>query len=82
MPKPSLRQAIDAMCGQCRGGDIFIIANCDRYNCPLHPVRPNQVLAGRLPAQYSEEQVLQETLDALEFSGLREWEKLHVPRRD
>ena len=69
------------MCARCRGADVFAIANCLDHTCPLHAVRPNQTLAGKQYQDYDQASIVQETLDALELSGLSELEKLYVPSR-
>ncbi len=71
--KPTLRYCVDHFCLQCRNHDPWSVANCDRVECPLHPVRPNQVLMGKQPTDYVESEVKQEVLDALQFKGLKEF---------
>ena len=71
--KPSLRYCIDLFCLQCKSHDPWAVGNCDRVECSLHPVRPNQALLGKQPTDYVESEVKQEVLDALHFKGLKEF---------
>lgn len=50
--KPTRKYAIEAKCYDCQGGDgadsgwKWAIGNCPCDDCPLHPFRPHQRLAG------------------------------------
>ena len=72
MKKPTLRQAIDQFCLQCRNNDVFAIANCSQSECPLHPVRSNQVLQGKGIEDFDAESLVQSVEDALDFPSLQE----------
>ena len=71
LPRISLRTAVDQFCSHCRGHDAFAIGNCDRVECALHPVRPNQSLEGSTPMDYRDEDVQQEVADALDYDDLK-----------
>jgi hypothetical protein len=54
MSRPSLRSAVDAMCKNClydpgngNGGWREQVHGCSSSHCPLHPVRPLPVKAGK-----------------------------------
>lgn len=66
----SLRQAVDLFCARCRDGDPFAIGNCERDSCALWPVRPNQILYGRTPLDFAQDDVRQEVLDALDLDEI------------
>lgn len=73
MQKPSLRYCVDQLCLQCRNNDVFAIGNCEKTECPVYSVRPNQQLLGKAMVDYSADEVKQEVLDAMNFNGLKEF---------
>ena len=70
--KPSLRQAVDQFCLRCRDQDVFAIANCETFECPLHPVRSNQALCGKVMEDFDTDTLVQSVEDALDFPSLQE----------
>lgn len=70
MSAPTLRSCVDAFCSQCRDHDPFAIGNCNRETCPLWPVRPNQILHGKTPLDFEDDDVRQEVLDALDLDEI------------
>ncbi len=68
----SLRKAINAFCLECRHDDVFAVGNCEKTECKLHSVRPNQVLQGKVQESYDLSELKQSALDALQFTGLKE----------
>jgi hypothetical protein len=73
--KPTLREAINTFCLQCKQQDVWAVGNCTKTECALYLVRPNQVLLGKSEDDYDQEEVRQEVLDALQFSGLKEMKR-------
>lgn len=74
----SLRQCVTAFCLRCKDSDPWQVANCTATECALYPVRPNQALQNRFPEQFDADAVRQETLDAMDFKGLREIDHVRI----
>ncbi len=70
--KPTLREAVNNFCLKCQHNDVWAIGNCSNTECELHKVRPNQSLFGKWSEDYDADEVKQEVLDALHFTGLTE----------
>lgn len=68
----SLRTCVTAFCLHCQGQNPWAVAKCEKKECALHPVRPNQALQHMQPEDFDPDALKQEILDALDFKGLQE----------
>lgn len=65
------RQAVIDFCMSCREGDEWAVGNCEKVDCKLYSVRPNQRLKGTLKDDFDLDSCEQQVLDQLKFGGLK-----------
>ncbi len=71
-PSKSVLQCVHNFCMICQSQDAWKVGNCEKTECALHSVRPNQGLMGKQPTDYDLDEIEQQVLDNLNFQGLKE----------